>query len=101
MIVRPGIEVADDALSRVCARYKVRSLALFGSSARGDYHQGSDVDVLVEFAPGAQVGLLALGALQRELSGLVGARVDLVPVGGLHPGLRQQVLAEARPLYAA
>ena len=95
------LNVDREALVRVCARYHVTELSLFGSAARGTLRPGSDVDLLVVFEDGAIVTLFTLVDLQTELSGLFGRRVDLVPKGGLKPTLRSEVLAEARVLYAA
>jgi predicted nucleotidyltransferase len=75
-------------------RYAVRSLALFGSLARGGDHEGSDVDVLVTFEPGRTPGL-AFFALQDELSALLGRPVDLNMPASLSPYFRDQVLREA------
>lgn len=101
MRIRPGIEVPDATLIEVCERYQVRELAVFGSSARGDFGTDSDVDVLVDFAPGASIGFVEFLALREELEGLVGVRVDLVSKRGLKPLVRSGVLADARTLYAA
>lgn len=101
MQVRSGIVVDDQAFEAVCSRYNIRELALFGSSARGDFRPDSDVDVLVELAANARVSLFDLADLQAELTDLVGVRVDLVTKGGLKPLIRDRVLREARRLYAA
>ena len=90
-----------DALRPICERYQVRELALFGSALGHDFGPQSDLDFLVEFQPDAQIGFLALASLQRELSGLLGRPVDLVPKGGLKPVIRDEVLSEAEVLYAA
>jgi hypothetical protein len=97
----PGLTFASDDLERVCRSFHVRALAVFGSFARGNPRPGSDLDLLVEFEPPARVGLLALSRLRNELASVLGRSVDLVPVGGLKPGLRQEVLGTSRPLYAA
>jgi len=95
------LNVDRDALARVCARYHVTELSLFGSAARGTLRPGSDVDLLVVFAEGAVVTLFTLIDLQAELGGVFGRRVDLVPKGSLKATLKSEVLAEARVLYAA
>lgn len=95
------LNVDRDALARVCARYQVTELSLFGSAARGTLRPDSDIDLLVVFEDGALVTLFTLVDLQTELSDLLGRRVDLVPKGGLKPTLKSEVLAEARILYAA
>lgn len=95
------VNVDRDALARVCVRYRVTELSLFGSAVRGTGRPGSDVDLLVVFEEGAIVTLFTLVDLQTELSELFGRRVDLVPKDGLKPTLKSEVLAEARILYAA
>lgn len=90
-----------DAIRTLCQRYQVRELALFGSAVRDDFHAGSDVDLLVEFEPEAQVGFITLSRMQRELSEALHRPVDLVPKGGLKPRIRQAVLSSAKVLYAA
>jgi len=95
------LSVDRDALARVCARFHVKELSLFGSAARGTLRPGSDIDLLVVFEKGVVVTLFTLIDLRAELSELLGRRVDLVPKGGLKATLRAEVLAEARILYAA
>lgn len=85
----------------LCQRYRVRELALFGSALRDDFDASSDVDLLVEFEPEAQVGFMTLARMQRELSAILQRQVDLVPKGGLKPRIRQAVLSGAEVLYAA
>ena len=58
------------------------------------------MDVLVEFEPDAEVGFMALGRMQRELSKLWQRPVDLVPQAGLKLLIRESVLASSRELYA-
>jgi predicted nucleotidyltransferase len=88
-------------LAALCRRYHVRELALFGSALREDFSANSDIDLLVEFEPHAEIGFWDLSGLQIELEQLVGRRVDLVPKHGLKPPLREHVLAGSRMLYAA
>lgn len=80
------------ALLRAAASHGVRVAGVFGSVARAEDHEDSDVDLLVTLPAG--MGLLGLGRLAAELEGLLGARVDLVPAADLKPGVRQAVLAE-------
>jgi predicted nucleotidyltransferase len=90
-----------EEIKMLCQRYRVRELALFGSALRDDFDAGSDVDLLVEFEPEAQVGFMTLARMQRELSAILHRQVDLVPKGGLKPRIRQAVLSSAEVLYAA
>ena len=69
---------------------------VFGSVATGTEHEGSDIDLL--FDMGTPMGLMELGALERRLSELLGAPVDLIPSAALRPDLRDRVLAQAVPL---
>jgi len=90
-----------EEIKMLCQRYRVRELALFGSALGDDFDAGSDVDLLVEFEPEAQVGFMTLARMQRELSAILHRQVDLVPKGGLKPRIRQAVLSSAEVLYAA
>ena len=74
--------------------FGVKSLALFGSVARGEATADSDVDVLVEFD--SAIGLIRFGQLEERLEQLLGHRVDLVEPEALHPALKNAILAEAK-----
>ena len=95
------IDLPEETLAELCRRYSVRELSLFGSALDERFGPDSDIDLLVEFVPGATVGLFELGGLQDELEQILGRKVDLVPKGGLKPTLRDSVLDAARVLYAA
>ena len=101
MIIMPGIEWPDTAIAEICRIHQVGELSLFGSAARGEMGPDSDFDLLVDFLPGARPGLLGLAAMQRELSTLLGRRVDLAIKPVLKPSVRSGVLADARLIYAA
>ena len=79
----------------------MKELSLFGSAARGEMRPDSDLDLLVDFLPGARPGLLGVSAMTRELSQLLGRRVDLAVKPALKPLVRSGVVAEARLVYAA
>jgi predicted nucleotidyltransferase len=95
------IDLPLEALAALCQRYSVHELAVFGSTRRGDFGPRSDIDLLVEFEPDALIGFMALSRMQRELTALLGRRVDLVPKAGLKALIRQHVLDEVEVLYAA
>ena len=69
------------------------NVRVFGSVAMGTEHVGSDIDLL--FDMGTPMGLMELGTLERRLSELLGADVDLIPAATLRPDLRDRVLTEA------
>ena len=94
-------ELNQNALAAICARYGVTELSVFGSAARGELRDDSDIDLLAEFDEGRSVTLFTLIDLQTELAALLGRAVDLVPKRGLKPLVRERVLTEARVLYAA
>lgn len=77
------------------AAFHVRRLSLFGSTARDEAREHSDVDLLVEFDPDVPVGLFTFVALQRFLGDVLGTRIDLATPDALRPEMRAQILAEA------
>jgi predicted nucleotidyltransferase len=94
------LEIDQEAVAEFCRRHHVRRLALFGSVLREDFGPDSDVDVLVEFEPGYRVGLIRLAGMERELSEIVGRKVELRTPGDLSRYFRQEVLASAVEQYA-
>lgn len=90
----------EKALATLCRRHQIRRLALFGSVLKGTAR--ADSDLLVEFAPGGEPGLLALAGIEAELSALLGGqRVDLRTTGDLSPHFRGDVIRAALVQYAA
>lgn len=81
---------------RIAAAYGARNVRVFGSLARGEADQQSNLDFLVEMEPGRS--LLDLGGLQYELERLLGCRVDVVTERGLKRRIRDRVLREALPV---
>ncbi|BDZ54382.1 nucleotidyltransferase family protein [Agromyces marinus] len=73
-----------------------RNLRVFGSVANGTDRPDSDIDLLVDLAPGT--GLFSLARLEAELAEVLGAEVDVVPARALREHLAERVLAEAVPL---
>ncbi|MGH8774642.1 MAG: nucleotidyltransferase family protein [Jiangellaceae bacterium] len=87
-------------LAEICDRYGVAELSVFGSAARGESRSERDIDVLYTLHPGARLGW-KIEDLSDELSTLLGRPVDLVSKRALHPRLRDEVLADAWPIYEA
>ena len=96
-----AIPVDREAIADFCRRHHVRKLAFFGSVLREDFHSGSDVDVLVEFQPGARVGLIRLAGIERELSAVLGRKADVRTAGDLSRYFRQEVVRTAEVQYAS
>lgn len=95
-----GVEVDPERLRDVCERYGVASLEVFGSVARNENREDSDIDLLYVLKPTARLGF-RLFDLEDELAALFGRPVDLVARSAINEYIREQVLAEARSLYAA
>lgn len=79
---------------RLATVYGVRDLRLFGSVARGEATETSDVDLVVDFDPD-RITLPAFLDFSEDLEALLGRRVDIVSLQKLAPRLRAQVEAEA------
>ena len=96
--MRPSAALAakrNQVLALAAAR-GARELRVFGSVARGEDHEGSDIDLLISMPLGTS--LLQIVGLQQEIEDALGMRVDLCTERELHPTLRPRILAEARAL---
>jgi len=80
----------------IAAKYGARNVRVFGSVARGEADDESDLDLLVELEPGTT--LLSHSAMIRELERLLGRKVDVVSERGLRERIRDRILREAVPL---
>lgn len=85
-----------EEILRAALRHGASNLRVFGSVARGEADEASDVDFLVDVEWGRS--LLDLGGLLADLQELLGRRVDVVTEQGLKARIRERVLREARPL---
>jgi len=81
---------------RLCAKYGAHNVRVFGSVARGETGEDSDIDFLVEFEP--RRSLLDHVALVLDMEALLGCKVDIVTEKGLYWLLRRRILKEARAL---
>ena len=95
------LQVDGSQLAQFCRHNRICRLSFFGSVLREDFDPDSDVDVLVEFEPGAKVGLLRMAALESELSQVVGRKVDMRTAADLSRYFRDEVVAGAKVQYAA
>ena len=93
-----SIDIPQERIRNFCREHHIRQLSLFGSVLRNDFSAESDVDMLVEFEPGHIPGL-AFFSMQRDLSELMGRKVDLNTANDLDPSFRQAVLDEAQVVY--
>jgi predicted nucleotidyltransferase len=93
--MRPSevLEKNRQAIRDATVRFNAANPRVFGSVARGEDGDDSDLDILVDTLPGTT--LFDLGGLLEELKDILGVEVDLVTPGGLPAKIRDRVLAEA------
>src|SRR5437899_11339502 len=82
-----------EEILRLAASHGARDIRVFGSVARGEADESSDVDFLVEMEPGRS--LLDMGGLLMDLQALLGRQVDIISARGLRPSIRDRILREA------
>lgn len=98
----PHLAIPEERLARFCRKQHIRRLSLFGSTLAGTARPDSDIDLLVEFEPGHEPGLLGLATMEAELAEMLdGKKVDLRTPQDLSRHFRDQVLRTAEVQYAA
>jgi predicted nucleotidyltransferase len=93
--VRAALGNARPHVAEVLARYGAANLRMFGSVARGDAREGSDLDLLVDLLPGHGNELLRVAGLAEELSDILGLGVDVVAPTLLRDEVSSSALADA------
>lgn len=97
----PHLAIAEEHLARFCRKQHIRRLSLFGSVLAGTDRPDSDIDLLVEFEPGCEPGLLGIASMEAELTAMLGGKkVDLRTPQDLSRHFRSQVLQTAELQYA-
>jgi len=96
MTLRELLKARGEEILTVCTKYGAYNVRVFGSVARSEADEQSDIDFLVELEPGRS--LFDLGGLQYDLEQLLGCRVDVVTERGLKPRIRERALRVAVPL---
>jgi len=100
-----SLGIPADKIADFCRRWKISSLAVFGSAVRGELCPGSDIDLLVTFQSDADWTMFDHFTMEEQLSRLFGREVDLVSIRALeenqNPIYRHQILDSARQIYAA
>lgn len=86
-------------LQEICRRNDVAMLGVFGSMARGEATEQSDIDLMVRFSK--RKSLLDMVRLEREVSTALGRRVDLLTESSISPYLRDRVRRELQVIYGA
>ncbi|MCY4420679.1 MAG: nucleotidyltransferase family protein [Gammaproteobacteria bacterium] len=102
--MNPNIQVPRDRVAAFCRAHGITQLAIFGSALREDFGTDSDIDILVEFAPGCTPGLKFVG-IASELSDLFGREVDVLTRTSVEQSRnyirRKAILDSAEVIYAA
>lgn len=93
------VVLPHDQIKAFCDRNHIRKLSLFGSVLSARFRPDSDVDVLVEFDPDHIPGFFGLSRMERELSEIIGRRVDLRTAEDLSRYFRAQVVSGAAVQY--
>jgi len=83
----------------ICQNNDVSMIGVFGSMARGEATNRSDIDLLVKFSK--RKSLLALVKLERELTTILGRKVDLLTEAAISPYLRERVMDDLQVIYEA
>lgn len=95
------VEIPEQRIAEFCQRHGVARLSLFGSILRDDFGPDSDVDVLAEFGPHAEISLFDLGGMLMELREILRRDVDLKTPGFLSERIREEVRHQSRVVYGA
>lgn len=100
MIQPHNINIPMQDIESFCRRNSILRLAVFGSATRQDFNAASDIDLLVEFAPGTRLGF-DFFRIQDELSKLLGRSVEMTTPDGLRNAYRKSILETAQDIYVA
>jgi len=94
------ISIQKEKVAEFCKRHHIQRLAIYGSALRSDFRPESDIDVLVDFAPGHTPGFFKLFEMEDELSTLFGGRkVDIRTPQDLSRYFRDKVIESAKVQY--
>jgi predicted nucleotidyltransferase len=103
--MRSEIPIPTERLEEFCRRWKIAELRVFGSALRDDFREDSDLDLLVRFTPDAYWSLMDHVAMEDELAGIVGRKVDLVSQRAIERSSnwirRKAILESAEPYFVS
>lgn len=95
------IKLDEKKIEQFCKENGIKKLSFFGSVLTNNFDNESDIDILVEFNEGAIPGFLGLARMERELSEIIGRKVDLRTKEDLSKYFRDSVVKEAEVKYGA
>ena len=93
MKLEPMVKKRKDDILRISGQHGARNVRIFGSRARKDSSETSDLDILVEMQPHST--LLDLIAIKQDLEDLLGCKVDVVTESSLSPYIKDDILKGA------
>ncbi len=96
-----GVNFEEGRLAEFCRRHGIIRMSLFGSILSDRFGPESDIDLLVQFDPARRVSLFDVGGMTADLREMFGREVDLRTFEDLSIYFRDDVVRQARPLYAA
>jgi len=101
-LLRNGIFLDYNDVIRLCKKYFVVELSIFGSSIRDDFTINSDVDILVSFEQNSRISLFNIIEMENEFSKLLNRKADIVEKESLkNPIRKNKILATREIIYAA
>lgn len=89
----------QDKIINICRQNDISMIGIFGSTARGEAAESSDIDLIVKLSK--PKSLLSLVRLERNLSEALGKKVDLLTEGAISPYLKDRILKELTVIYEA
>jgi len=93
------VNITKKQIADFCEKNHILRLAFFGSVLRDDFRLDSDVDILVYLDRSIPIGLMEMARMERQLSGMIGRKVDLRTPNELSVYFRDDVIAEAEIIY--
>jgi predicted nucleotidyltransferase len=102
---KPHIDIPREKIEEFCHKWKVREFSVFGSVLRGDFRPDSDIDVIVDFEPGAKRSLFDIVSMTDELKEIFGREVDLMTRRSVEQSRnyirRKAILSSMETVYVA
>ena len=100
-----NLKIPEERLRRICEKYLIKELAVFGSALRGDFKEDSDIDLLYIFYDDAEQSLFSKVRVKEELEKLFGRSVDLISRRAIENSRnaykRKAILENTKVIYAA
>lgn len=93
------VNLTKEQIAEFCKKNHVEKLAFFGSVLRDDFQQDSDVDILIYLDRAVPTGLMKMARMERQLSELIGRKVDLRTPNELSEYFRDDVIAQSEVVY--